>query len=492
LHGTGAFVWLQLTSDDCAAKIKAPSAGITTIMLRSLRTTLPFILSLSSGLWLNLAVADTAPTATPQYCPARIAELNDRDKEIAKVAWQYFENNIQPETGLVNAVDNYPSTTLWDVGSSIAAFIAAEKLGLIPRDRFDRMTGHLLDTLQHLDLFNGEAPNKVYNTQTGQKVDYRNKPSEHGIGVSTLDLGRLVSWLNILSCLHPQHQDKVRKVLESWNFCRLLEHNEMYGLKLDDNTGEVEVQQEGRLGYEQYAGKAFQQLGFDMSLSTRYHNQYATTANVSGVELLVDSRDASTLGAHNYVVSESYAMDALEHGIDDENRPLLENIYKVQQRRWEQTGKVTAVSEDNLDRKPYFVYNTIFSDDIPWAAITDKGEDMSDMRSLSVKAAFSMAYLFPDREYSKVLRDAVKDARSPKGGWYSDIYEDPAKGFNKAVTANTNGVILSVFLHKLYGPLNQQCAKCGKGASLSEEFLKFNLNKKACLATLKTASHGSP
>ena len=134
------------------------------------RTPISLILMVSSGLWLNAALAESAP-AKPQYCPARTAELNERDKEIAKVAWQYFENNIQPDTGLVNAVDNYPSTTMWDVGSTLAAFIAAEKLGFIPRDRFDRMTGHLLDTLQHLDLFNGEAPNKVYNTKTAQKVD---------------------------------------------------------------------------------------------------------------------------------------------------------------------------------------------------------------------------------------------------------------------------------------------------------------------------------
>jgi uncharacterized protein (DUF983 family) len=84
------------------------------------------------------------------------------------------------------------------------------------------------------------------------------------------------------------------------------------------------------------------------------------------------------------------------------------------------------------------------------------------------------------------------DARNQKGGWYSGIYEDSAKGFNKATTANTNGVVLSAFLHKLYGPLNQQCDKCGKGASLSDEFLKFNQDKKACLAKLKTASPYSP
>lgn len=448
-------------------------------MLR-LTPTLPIIVCCS--LWLSPVFADAPQPLATQQCLAQKADLDARDQALAQVAWQYFENNLQPETGLVNAVDAYPSTTMWDVGSTLAAFITAEKLGLIPRDRFDRMTGQMLHTLQHLDLFNGEAPNKAYNTKTAQKVDYRNQASAQGIGVSTLDLGRLVSWLNVLACLHPQHADKVLKLLEGWNYCRLLEHGQMYGLTFKDAEGKVAVQQEGRLGYEQYAGKAFQRLGFDLGLSARYHNQYATTTDVSGVKLLVDSRDASTLGAHNYVVSESYAMDALEHGLDTENTPLLDSIYQVQQRRWEQTGKVTAVSEDNLDRRPYFVYNTIFSDDVPWAAITDKGEDMAAFRSLSVKAAVSLAYLFPERAYSKVLLDAVKDARNPQGGWYSGIYEDTALGFNKATTANTNGVILSVLLHKLYGSLNQQCEKCGKAVKLPAAVLAKAQDKRQCLA----------
>lgn len=114
-------------------------------------------------------------------------------------------------------------------------------------------------------------------------------------------------------------------------------------------------------------------------------------------------------------MSESYAMDALEHGVNSENKPLLETIYQVQQRRWEQNSIVMAVSEDNIDGKPYFVYNTIFSDGIPWAAITDKGEDMSALRTVSVKAAISMAYLFPEREYSKVLLATVQAAKNLKG-----------------------------------------------------------------------------
>ncbi len=434
----------------------------------------------------SLCLQAPVMAAEAQACPAQRSNLDEADKAIAQTAWQYFVNNLQPTTGLVNAADKYPSTTIWDAGSTLAAFIAAEKLGFMPRDKFDSAIGFMLKSLREVKLFNDEAPNKAYNTATGAKVDYRNQPSDHGIGASTLDMARLVSWLNILACLYPEHQEKARKLLETWNFCRLLEHGEMYGLSWNAQTQQVELQQEGRLGYEQYAGKAFQLLGFDQSLSAKYHNMYATTATVSGKTILVDARDASTLGAHNYVVSESYAMDALEHGLDAENRPLLEAIYAVQQQRWEDTGQITAVSEDNIDRKPYFVYNTIFTDGVAWKAITDKGEDMTPLKSVSTKAAISLAYLFPDRPYSKVLLNAVKEAYDPQRGWYSGIYEDKTLGFNRAMTANTNGVILSVLLYKLYGALQQSCQQCKKGVKLSPEFLQQAQDKKRCLAAFKT------
>lgn len=420
--------------------------------------------------------------ATPQQCPARVAKLNERDIEIARVAWKYFENNTQPSTGLVNSAHKYPSVTLWDTGSALAGFITAEAMGFISQERFDALTSQLLQTLLELDQFNGEAPNKVYHTKTAEKVNYINKPSENGIGISTLDLGRIVSWLNILSCMHPKYADISQRILESWSYCRLIEHGQMYGMAWDKNKNAAKLMQEGRLGYEQYAGKAFKLLGFDQSLSAHYNNMYATSTVINDVEIVVDSRDAHTLDAHNYVVAESYAMDYFEHGADEENTPLLEAIYDVQKRRWQETGQVTAVSEDNLDRKPYFVYNTIFSDEVPWATITDKGEDMSHLRTLSTKAAISMAYVYPEREYSKVLLDTVWNARNPKGGWYSGIYEDKSLGFNKATTANTNGVIMSIMLSKMYGALNRVCSQCKKGVKLSDEFMTYNNNKKQCLA----------
>lgn len=43
--------------------------------------------------------------------------LSEEEFEWANVAWQYFENNYQENTGLVNSVDGYPSTTMWDTAS---------------------------------------------------------------------------------------------------------------------------------------------------------------------------------------------------------------------------------------------------------------------------------------------------------------------------------------------------------------------------------------
>lgn len=40
----------------------------------------------------------------------------------------------------------------------------------------------LLATLNKLDLFRNELPNKAYNTITGQKVNYQNKPARLAFG----------------------------------------------------------------------------------------------------------------------------------------------------------------------------------------------------------------------------------------------------------------------------------------------------------------------
>ena len=381
------------------------------------------------------------------------------DNAIGAVAWKYFENNYQPSTGLVNAADKYPSTTMWDVSSALAGTLSAHELGLIKDKDFDDRITALLATLTTLKLYGNIAPNKAYNTQNAQMVDYNNKPSD-GIGFSALDLARMASWLELLSCLHPKYLVPARNVILRWKFCDMIKRGQMYGGVVDPATKKLDYFQEGRFGYEQYGGKIFAMLGFDQQVANNYHNEYLQHIDIYGVPVAYDVRDPRKLGGYNYVVTESYALDAIEFGRDTENTELLRNIYEVQKRRWQNTGQVTAVSEDNVDRPPYFVYNTIFAAGSPWNTITDTGVDQSSLKSVSTKAAFTLAALFPGDSYSATLFDAVKSAYDPERGWYSGVYESGI-GYNKALTANTNGIILEALLYKSLGPLHQRCARCG-------------------------------
>lgn len=391
----------------------------------------------------------------------------DADMKVAKIAWKYFENNYQPATGLVNAANRYPSTTEWDAASSLAGTIAARELQIISDKEFDDRVTPFLSTLLSQALFKGIAPNKAYNTQTGAMSDYNNQPSE-GIGYSALDLARLASWLNTLACLYPRHAHAAKRALERWKFPQIVHDGQMYGMIVDAASKKEMAVQEGRLGYEQYGGKVFAMLGFNQDVAARYDNEFASSVTILGVPIAYDMRDPRKLGAYNYVVTESYALDAMEFGVDAANAPLVRSIFEVQRRRWQKTGIVTAVSEDNIDRAPYFLYNTIFAAGSPWNTITDSGADHNALKTISTKAAFSLAVLFPGDPYSSVLLDKIASAYDPEKGWYSGIYESGI-GYNKAVTANTNGIILQAILYKKYGPLSALCARCGRSIRLAAQ-----------------------
>ncbi len=428
-------------------------------------------------------------------CTISQGQLCHADLEIAKTAWKYFENNYNEETGLVNAVDNYPSTTMWDTGSALAATITAHDLGLIDSRSFDQRIMAMFKTLTTMQLFNGEAPNKVYNTKTIQMVDYGNQPTDAGIGVSILDLARLVSWLNTLQCMHPQYHNAVNTSLSRWDYSRLIKDGSMFGMARGEGEGdgkgdEIRVLQEGRLGYEQYAAKILEHVGFDLSVASDYENEFRTNTDILGVSIAHDMRDPRQLGANNYVVTESYAMDAMELGLDDVNRELLKNIFEVQKRRWQETGIVTAISEDNIDQEPWFLYNSIFNAGLPWQTTNSSNTSFDHLKSVSVKAAISMAMLFPNDEYSHVLTNAIQHAYDPEKGWYSGIYESGA-GYNKAFTANTNGVVLAGMLHKKYGPLIPHCSQCSRPIKIDSPLLDKDDQEhcKACTVLQADSSH---
>ena len=376
--------------------------------------------------------------------------LTTQEFEWANIAWQYFENNYQENTGLVNSVDGYPSTTMWDTASYLMGLIAAEKLNVISTDVFKMRMEKALTTLARLPLVDNKLPNKAYNTQTLEMVDYANNPMENGIGWSAIDIGRILVPMNILIWQYPEYNKQVNDVLNHWNVNAMLVDGYMFGARPSSKDGTMERVQEGRIGYEEYASKSLALMGRDVFNSMKYID-FLELIDVYGIDIPTDKRDPAEFHAHNYVVSESYILDSIEFGADSVSKIFAHRVYLAQERRYDETGIVTAVSEDNVDEAPYFVYNTVFSDGKKWNAISDDGKDQSHLKTLSTKAAFGWYALY-ESDYTDLLMEEAGELYSSKKGWYSGRYELDGRT-NKAITANTNGIVLESLAYIENGPL---------------------------------------
>lgn len=392
-----------------------------------------------------VAIADgNAPQPRATGTPLTPEEL-----EWAHTAWHYFENNYQAQTGLVNSVDKYPSATLWDLGSYLMGMISARELGVIDGATFDARLLKLVASLERLPLIEGVAPNKAYDTRTLHSVDYENNEKPDGIGWSALDIARIGVPITIIVWRYPEHTARLRALLARWHFDQVMRGGELIGAERNVK-GELDRQQEGRFGYEQYAAKSLFLLGQDVHEALRYDANVAVT-KVQGQPIAYDSRlPQKHGGTHNAVVSEPFILDAVEFGWNDLTRALASALFVAQRSRHRDQGIMTAVSEDNLDRAPYFIYGSVLNDMKPWATFTPGGADASQFRAVSLKAAIGWAYLFDD-EYAKSLLAYVSDAHSDLG-WYSGKYEASGE-VNKAVTANTNGIVLEILLYRARGPI---------------------------------------
>lgn len=451
----GSIVTISGRSNDSAASFP-PIATATKQEIVRVVTQAPEP-SLSAALDGNKqSIPDTVKPTKHIECSTLGSELCEADLNIAKTAWQYFDNNSNPKTGLVNSIDEHPSTTMWDTGSALGAYIAARDFNLISQYNFDQTIMTLLKTMGTLDLFEDLAPNIVYSTETAEMIDYASNVVEKGIGVSVLDLSRLVYWMTTLQCTHPKYYNPVNKILSRWDFSYLVKNEQLYGIAREDaGTGKMRSVQQGRLGYEQYAGKVFEALGFSASIASSYDNAFRANTEILGFTIAHDNRDPRQWGVNNFVVTDSYTLDAMEHGLDEQNQPLLGAIFQVQKKRWQDTGIPTAISDDNINQAPYYLYNTIFSAGLPFTATTDTGITHDELKSVSTKSAFSLATLFPDDDYSKTLMSTIESAYDPARGWYSGVYEEG--GYNDVTTAHTNGVMLTTLLYKKYGAMLPHC-----------------------------------
>ena len=378
--------------------------------------------------------------------------LTEEEWGYAQSAWNYFVDNVQPDTGLPNAAGGYPSGTLWDMGNYLTAMNAARWMGLIEQSEFDSRLNQFLGSLAALRLFEDKLPNKVYNSATGEMVDYGNSPIDRGIGWSALDIGRMLAAFRMIQNCHPQYNDWINGVVEGWQVALSVQDEKLYGAAVleDDSTLMV---QEGRLGYEEYASRGYELWGYNVPQAISF--EPFKFVDIYGIQIPVDTRDYQTTNANNYVVSESYILDAIEFGLEGELADYARRVFEVQKRRYEETGLLTAVSEDNINQPPYFLYSTVYSNGEPFAVITEKNELYPEMRTLSTKAAFGWHYVYPDSPYAQQIFDHVKNTSNSGRGYYAGIYEsglyDAEPPLNDILTGNTNGLLLEILYYKARG-----------------------------------------
>lgn len=394
------------------------------------------------------SLAQTPSVAVNDSCSNITVPLTPEEQTYARSAWQYFVKNYQPTTGFTNATGGYPSDTLWDIGNYLTALNAARWLNLTDQADFDARLNKFLTTLSSLKLFEDALPNKVYNAATGQMVDYSNNPVERGIGWSALDIGRLMAAFHVIRSCHPQYNEWLTGIVSKWQVGRSLQDGQLFGATIKPD-GETLLVQEGRLGYEEYSARGYEVWGFPAPKAISL--EPFKFVEINGVQIPVDTRDFQSTNANNYVVSESYILDGIEFGLQGDLADYAARVLEVQKRRYDTTGQLTAVTEDNIDQAPYFLYNTVYANGATWATITDTNQPYPQLRSISTKAAFGWRYLFPDNAYAQKVFDAVKDLRSPEdSGYYAGIYEE-TKQPNKALTGNTNGLILEILYYKARG-----------------------------------------
>lgn len=374
--------------------------------------------------------------------------LDDADRAAAERAWRYIAANTRPETGWVDSVAGFPSSTLWDQGSHLLALISAERLGIIDAGAFHSRVSQLLEGFERLPLYDGKLPNKAYHTQSLEMVDYTNQVTPDGIGWSALDIARMLMALRSLEKLNPDYGDRIRGLLARWDLPAMAFEGELWGATVED--GEMAFKQEGRLGYEQYGARAAALWGLDV-LQAVSSRRALDWVDVQGVDVPSDLRKASIFRAITPILSEPYVLQGIELGFDSENRIMAERVYRAQEARYRDTGIATIVSEDHINQEPYFLYASVYANGEPWAVVSENGEFHPELRTLSVKASFAWDALY-DTEYTDMLRDRVTGIGDDAKGWPAGIYEADGQ-INDIYTLNTNAIVLESIHYIAHGAL---------------------------------------
>jgi len=131
-------------------------------------------------------------------------ELSYHEAIWARIAWQYFVNNTQ-ESGLANAAEGLPYTSLWGSASYLMAIISAHQLDIIDDHEFDIRIQKALNALSSLSLYQGKMPYLYYSTTELKPIS-----TAYGVDYSLIDLSRLLMAFKVIIWRYPQYNALIK------------------------------------------------------------------------------------------------------------------------------------------------------------------------------------------------------------------------------------------------------------------------------------------
>ena len=387
-------------------------------------------------------VTAAAPIAPPRPAMPRRAELDNEEQffsDAAATAFRQFDKLWRNRTGLAASTPDYARLTPWDIGSVLASNYSAHRLGLLNDADYNRRMNTTLKTLATMPLYRGAVFHKMYFADNARMAGHDGRVTTTGYGWSATDLGRLLNWLRIVSTTEPQFKPQVERVVHRIKFDQTTGDGYMYG-GLNGTHGKLWKFQEGRIGYEQYAAAGFDFWGANVQNALDLHRN-ARPVDVLGVQVLGDTRGLDRLN------SEPFILMGMELGFTPGMAQLARAVLAAQQARYQQTGKLTMVSEDAVSVPPYyFYYYCVLCNGQAFVVdVAETGKKLNKPRWISTKASFGYHALL-GTEYTKRVMEAIEHAKS-SAGWSSGVYEATGKSTN-TYDINTAAVVLEAALYR--------------------------------------------
>ena len=388
----------------------------------------------------------------------RHGELTEQENEWVATAWRYFDNNYNYETGFVNSTDRYPVVSVWHIADFIAALYCARELGLIESKDFDERFTKLLHQLNTMALAFEKLPNTLYNTKTGEMVNYANQPEE--VGWSVIDIGRLLFWLSVIKADAPEFSEYVDRIILRYSFCEAVtESGQLFSAQKVNNS--IETFEETGIGYTDYAQIGFRLWGLTTPPKRKWDPR--NKVRIYDIELEYDSNWARNHGSYGPILSAPYLLAGIEvHwelpsslGADNADgrylRDAAERVYKVQEARYTLEGISTARTDHQLNRPPFFLQDSIFGGGYPWSTLSDTGENYPNLSLVSTRAVFGLWALWKT-PYTEHLMEVIRELYDPGRGWFEGRYEVTGD-YERAITISTNAMVLEAMTHKKRGAL---------------------------------------